>query len=772
MSEFLHIDPLTEREFEILALMVDGLNNQAIADQLYLTHGTVKWYASQIYSKLAVNSRPQVIAKTYELGLLDRPQGATATAEIPVASTQSIILPKYLTSFVGREQEIEDVIALQQNHRLITLTGSGGSGKTRLAVQVAKQLEAQYPDGVYFVALAPIRSSHLVLNTIIETLEIEDSANRSAQDLLRDFLNSKQILIVLDNFEHVMAAMPDISTLLQSTQELTMIVTSREALQAYGEVEYRVPPLQLSWARSDARSEPEYTDAMHLFAERAASVRPNFQLTPENAEAVANICQRADGLPLALELAAARMRLFTPQQLSERLEHRLQTLSGGMRDLPERQQTVRNTIDWSYNLLDADEKTIFDRLAIFRGGCNLDAIEAVCVFTHADPLTVVESLYNKSLVQLKEGADGEPRFMMLETVYEYAQEQLDQRDERDELARRHAEHYVAVAEQLESDVRGYHEAQAVDRFRADNENFRSALDWAFNGGDVVLGVRLVAVLGYLWLVTGRHLESERWYVEGLAYRDEVDPILAVRLILAGSFTAYIRSNTEVIGLVEQALAIAQEENNDELIGQALMSLGIFSIGNPDEYKQAMQRMLASIDHFQQAGNKHMLADAYNVIAELEHFAGNYDEARHYYQQGLTIIKEVGVQRRVRNGYMNLGTIAFHKSDYVAAEAYLLASLSEDPSFYDHTFQLTAMSILAATYTATDREELAVKLIGMAETELAKMGISLQPNEWVIHQVTVQTLQNLFGDLGYDRLWDEGSQMSLLEAVQLVQQDVE
>ena len=358
------LEPLTERELEVLRLIAEGLSNREIAQKLVVALGTVKWYTKQIYSKLGVHSRGQALACAREAGLLDRPSGAPASA----ATAPQNNLPAQVTSFIGREREIAEVKRLLATTRLLTLTGPPGTGKTRLGLQVAAQVLDRFVNGVFFVDLAPISDPLLVPSTIAQVLGVREAGDQPMLETLQIHLHGKRLLLLLDNFEQIIEVAPLVGELLSASPRLKALVTSREPLHIYGEQEYPVPPLALPDLEcgEPLRALSQY-EAVELFIQRARAVRPDFTATDGDAAAIAEICVRLDGLPLAIELAAARSRLLSPEIMRRRLESRLGTLTDGPRDLPARLRTLRGAIDWSYDLLDEDEKTLFARLAVVQG---------------------------------------------------------------------------------------------------------------------------------------------------------------------------------------------------------------------------------------------------------------------------------------------------------------------------------------------------------------------------------------------------------------------
>src|SRR5918997_891894 len=424
-------------------------------------------------------------------------------------------LPLQATPLVGREREVEAVCGLLRSSetRLLTLLGPGGTGKTRVGLQVAAELADDFEDGVFFVPIAAITDPALVAPTIARTLGLSEGA-QPPEELLEGYLLDRQTLLLLDNLEQVIEAAPVVERLLSSAANLKILATSRIPLGLYGEYEFPVPPLSLP----DPDSLPplehltEY-EAIRLFVERARAVRPDFSLTEESGPAVVEICERLDGLPLAIELAAARIKLLPPRVLLDRLGNRLKILTGGARNLPERQRTLRNAIEWSYRLLDEGEKMLFGRLGVFSSGATLEAMEAVCDAEGDLPTDVFEgasSLLNKSLVRQEEGAGGEPRFVMLETIHEFANVKLEGRGEAEAVRCAHAEYFLALAEEADPMLWGAEDAAWLDRLEQEHDNMRTALSWAIEHEEGELALRLGAALPWFWYMEGYYGEGRRW----------------------------------------------------------------------------------------------------------------------------------------------------------------------------------------------------------------------------------------------------------------------
>jgi predicted ATPase/class 3 adenylate cyclase len=460
-------------------------------------------------------------------------------------------LPTQLTSFVGRERELAEAGALLEANRMVTLTGPGGTGKTRLSLQVAANAAERYPDGVFFVALETVREPPLVVPRITGAIGLAEAGNRGAEAILREWLGSKKVLLVLDNFEQVLGAGPVVADLLRDAPALSVLVTSRAALRVYGEQEYPVPglptppdlstlsKLELASLPAEARTVDAAAlssyESVRLFIARATAVRPDFRVTNENAPAVAAIAARLHGMPLAIELAAARIKLFSPDALRARLEDQLGLLSAGARDLPERQQTLRGAIAWSYDLLDEGQRRLLDRLSVFEGGIDLAAAEAVCGPASEIGVDVVHGLIalaDQSLIRSAE-TGGEPRFALLDTIEAFAGEMLAKRGETAEIGRRHSAWFLALAQRIAPELAGTDQRRLLDQLELEHDNLRVVLDRAVAAGDAATAIGLSFAIWRFWQKRG-HLSVARRRLDAMAATpwSREDPILRARLMEA------------------------------------------------------------------------------------------------------------------------------------------------------------------------------------------------------------------------------------------------
>jgi predicted ATPase/DNA-binding winged helix-turn-helix (wHTH) protein len=540
--------------------------------------------------------------------------------------TQPSNFPVPRTGFVGREREAAATkeLLLRQDVRLVTVTGPGGIGKTRLAVEVASGLIEWFPGGIYFVPLSPLSDPSLIASAIVQTLGIREAGGQSPLEILkRNFLDSlcAPMLLVMDNFEHLVQAAPTVAELLAMGRNLKILVTSRSALHVYGEHEFPVPPLALPGSRSATSVDfvSQYP-AVALFIQRAVAAKPDFELSPENAPAVAEICARLDGLPLAIELAAARIKVLSPASMLTRLASRLQLLRGGARDLPARQQTLRAAMDWSYDLLNPAEQKLFRRLSVFVGGCNLEGVEAVCDTKSdldLDLLDGMASMVDKSLAQQVEQA-GESRFVMLETIREYALEKLEASGEKALTKRSQAAYCLVLAEEEAQEQCEGEGTEWLERFALEHDNFRAALDWLTQTGDAEWGLRLGAALFRFW-------EVREYLAEG---RERLGRLLK----LAGA-TAHNKART-----------------------RALFAAGVLAVGQGD-YASGQTLLSESRDIACEMGDKTGVAVSLNALAVIARDRGDVANAYTLFEESLSLWKELGDQKAVARSLSNLANVA-------------------------------------------------------------------------------------------------------------------
>jgi predicted ATPase/DNA-binding SARP family transcriptional activator/Tfp pilus assembly protein PilF len=599
-----------------------------------------------------------------------------------LAPTLERALPAQPTPFIGRQQEVAAVRTLLTQDtsqvRLVTLTGPGGTGKTRLGLQVAAELQDCFADGVFFVPLASLSDPQLLASTIARQLDVREGGSQPVLQLLKSALQEKHLLLVLDNFEQIVTAAPVIAELLAAAPRLKVLVTSRALLHLRGEYEFLVPPLSLpeqsqAWSMEELRQ----SEAIQLFIERAQATAAGFTLTTENAAAVVEICRRLDGLPLAIELAAARIKLLPPQTLLTRLSNRLKLLTGGAQDMPARQQTLRNTIEWSYSLLDQAEQILFSRLAIFVGGFTLETAEAICSAGNSslDILEGVTSLLNKSLLVPQDSSGDEPRFRMLETIREYALERLVESGQLETLQQQHALFFLVLAEAAKLEVRGPQEVAWLDRLDAEHDNLRAALDWSTALGDrVEIGLRLAEAMWRLWWVRGYWGEGRRWLEALLARTSARTSARASILDRAGRLARKLSDYQAARAYHAESLAIWRTLGDQYGIADALDNLGAAAWSEAD-YTGARRLHEESLAIWRTLDDPRGIAITLGSLGLVAWNQGDYATARQLHEESLAIRRELGDQGGISNSLNNLGAVALDQGDYAAARALLEASLA-------------------------------------------------------------------------------------------------
>src|SRR5712692_3781263 len=576
----------------------------------------------------------------------------------PTTGTPRNSLPVQLTSFIGRDREICAVKDLLARARLVTLAGPGGSGKTRLALRAATDLIDEFGDGVHFVALASIRDPDLVVTTIGRTLAVGMDGARPPLDTLMEHLRDRELLLVLDNLEQVLDVGPCLAELLAACERLKLLATSRIPLRVSGEQELDVPPLSVperigSMDAEATAEELERYEAIRLFVARARSVEPGFTLTGANARYVAQLCRRLDGLPLAIELAASRVRLLPPSAMVTRLAEpirapSLRLLTDGPRDQPARLRTLRSAIAWSYDLLDAEEQALFRRLAIFMDGCTLETVEAVCAadlgsgpaLSPDEGLDGVGALLAKNLVRRTDGADGVPRFAMLETIREYGLESLALAGELPALRTWHARHYLELVEAAGPRLRGTDQGAWLDRLEAEHDNLRAALEWSQTpDGDAELGLRLSGGLSSFWQVRSHMDEGRRWLTRTLRHHPGPSAARVAALTGAGWLAHLQHDAAAARGLLVEGLALARECGDRWSAAWALHLLGRVAYFDGDA-DTARALGAESLGVARAIGDEWLVAWALHLLGLAAHIESDYPSARPLYEASLSIRREL------------------------------------------------------------------------------------------------------------------------------------
>jgi predicted ATPase/DNA-binding CsgD family transcriptional regulator len=675
-------------------------------------------------------------------------------------------LPTPLTSLVGREQEVAQVATLlrRADVRLITLTGPGGVGKTRLALRVTEEVGDGFSDGVQFIPLASITDPDLVLGTVARTLGVREARNISLVDRLKSVLAREQLLLVLDNVEQVVEAAPQLVEILAACPQVKILATSRVRLRVTGEREYVVPPLGLAALLDNAASELVLaSDAMRLFVERSQAVKSDFTLTAENKATVAAICRRVDGLPLAIELAAARIKVLPPAALLARLEQRLPLLTGGSRDLPTRQRTMRDAIAWSHDLLDPDEQALFRRLGIFVGGFDLEAAQAVCAAPqdlNLDLFEGVSSLVDKSLLRQETGPGEEPRFTMLETIREYALERLAASGEADAGRQAHAAWYLEVAVADVPPPMGWIDSVRLGCLAAEQGNFRAALDWFATCRDPESLARLARTLNWFWQVAGQQREARVWLNKAMSVSAETSPEARLGLLAAGaSLAAQQGEHQQATALAQELLALARAHGDRP----AETVAGIFlsrSANQREDYAEATALAQEFVALCRELGDTPMLPWALQRLGIEKHIAGDYPSAVALIEESLEVFRAAGNQIGVAYALSNLGLTRHFMGDSRAAVALYRESLALPGNVRDPWETAALLSQLAALAAEAGHVEPAARLLGAATGIYETTGTAPQPYFSTHVNRAVATARSRLGEQDYETTHAAGRRIPL------------
>jgi predicted ATPase/class 3 adenylate cyclase len=716
-------------------------------------------------------------------------------------------LPAQLTSFIGREQAIAEVKQLLVAARLLTLTGSGGCGKTRLALQVGADLLEEYADGVWLVELAGLADPALVPQAAAAALGVREEPGRPLTATLTDYLCRKQVLLILDNCEHLLTACAQLTeALLRSCPRLQILASSREGLGIGGEQAYRIPSLSVP----DAASLPSLErlqgfEAVQLFADRARLSQPTFAVTEVNAAAVTQVCRRLDGIPLAVELAAARVKALPVEKLNERLDNMFRLLTGGSRTALPRQQTLQALIDWSYDLLSPSEQVLLRRLSVFAGGWTLEASEAVCVGENVEEweiLDLLTSLVEKSLV-LYEERSGEGRYRLLETVRQYARDRLLEAAEGAAVRERHRDWFLALVEQgLEEES----ETARLDRLEREHDNLRAALTWLRAQGEGEAGLRLGGALGWFWFVRGYAREG-REHLAGLLALPGAEAPTAARgeaLQAAGRLAHYQGDYEAAQALFTESLAIHRELGNKHGIAWSLCwlgwvasfqadygaargrfaeSLGLFrelennggiawslnGLGtvarDQGDHRAARVLLEESLAIFRGLGHKWGIAHTLCYLGGAAHDQGDYEAARSLLEEAMAIYREVGDKPGIASSPLgSLGSVARDQGDDAAARVLFTESLALHRELGHRLGIVKDLEGLAALAVAQAQPERAARLLGAAEALREVIGAPLPPADRAGHDRSVPAVRTALGEQAFATAWAEGRAMSLDEAV--------
>lgn len=678
-------------------------------------------------------------------------------------------LPQQVTSFIGRERELLEVQRHLRDARLLTLLGTGGLGKTRLSLQVAGEVLDDYPDGAWFVDLAPITDERLVAQAVASVLGVKEETGRPVVEALVKYVSDRQLLLILDNCEHLLRACADLAKqLLQAGPQLKVLTSSREPLHVAGETTLHIPPLSAPELQSvvTANTLAQY-EAVRLFVDRAHAVLPEFQLSDENATSVAEICHRLDGIPLALELAAARVRALSVVDIASRLSDRFRLLTRGDRTALPRQQTLRASIDWSYDLLTEPERTLLRRLAVFAGGWTLEGAEAVGAadgLERWDMLELLTNLVEKSLVAL----DAErARYRLLETVREYAQERLSECGEREQTCTRHLAFYVALAEKAMPELVGPRQGAWLSRFDLERENLLAAHAWCDRAQDgAELGLRLLHAVKRYWFNRGLLGLGHRLTVEALDRPGAQQPGLARcrGLFNAGQGCCFMGRFEEAMPYLEECLEIARKVDDKIRIAQALQYLGMASLAKED-FALARKHFEESLGLARAQGNKRELAAAINALAQLDRAEGLLETAEPLYEQVLELAHQLGDRELIALGLLNLAMVAIGRNTGDRARKMLLEAIAIIGETGSRRLGQSALEVCAGLATLQVDWKCAARFYGAAEAQMAQTQLQRDPADQAFLAPLITRAQEALGEKAFTMAEGEGRTLSYEKAIE-------
>ena len=719
-------------------------------------------------------------------------------------------LPTQLTSFIGREQEMDELKKLITEQRMITLTGSGGAGKTRLALQVAADLLSLFSGGVWFVELAPLVDPALVVQTLLTIFKLHEDpqGHRPSLEILQDYLRSRTLLLILDNCEHLIEACAQVSErLLRACPKLKILASSREGLGIPGEISYRVPSLRRpSPAELLHLEHPLEIDSIRLFVERGTTAKPDFRLTKENTPFVAQICSRLDGIPLAIELAAARVKVLSPEQIASRLDDRFRLLTGGARTALPRQQTLRAMIDWSYSLLSDPEKIVFRRLAVFTGGWTLEAAEFVC---GEDTLDLMARLMDKSLV-ISEEYNGEIRYHRLETIRQYARERFFETEEVEEIRDRHLAYYVQLSQEIERGLQRQERKRWVQRSEAEQENLRTAVEWGLAknpesslqiAASMIFGISFggYSVRGFSWLrdrmsamestlpvlplalrakslnamafvsfSVGQEMDASDYAEQSIAlYRQLEDKSgLASALLVASLSLESAGKLDQAETSLKEALVLAQSEENGFVISWVLNTLARVTARLHGDIQAAWdltEEALRLSNDVEMTGH---VADVYEMRGFLAAFSGRYEEARLWFEKAMDAFRDAGANFSVllnKNNLAHLERQVGHHQQALERYRETIVGFHEVGQLAAVAHQLECFGFLAM---AGDQNERALKLFAAANALREKVDSPMTSEEQTYFDEQIRALRQKLETNQFDQIWTNGRALTMEQALEL------
>lgn len=768
MADYM-LEELKARELEIIQLMADGATNQQIADKLYISTNTVRWYNKQIYSKFGVNSRIKVVNLAREWGLIDRD---VQTSHYPSSEPVQALLhniPQVLTSFVGRQADLKHLADLLFSSKLLTLVGPPGVGKTRLAIELAKQLAAeQVFKDIFYTPLANLTQAQFVPQAVLQSLGLRESAQSDVMATLQSFIGRQDILLILDNFEHVLAAHGFVKELYTQFANLKILVTSREALELVGEQLYDLEPFITPHENDKHLTE---NNAVQLFIDRARAHKPRWQPKDDDYEAVGQICQYLEGIPLALELAAARLNILTPRHILQQFDNRLDLVTSGPRDLPQRHKTLRSAIAWSYDLLDDTEKTVFARLGLFHGGCTLDSIETVCFYDQdVDVVDLIASLIRKSLLMVYEDENHDPRFTMLETLREYALERLQEQSCYQQVQDKYKDYFISLATKLFDMRTSSQIGYWMIVCETELDNFRSTLQFCLANQQADQALTILNSIYWALGTRGYSHEGIEWYNKCLAQVAKLPSTLEISAYHAqGELLRWYGAIDEAYHVQLNALEIAKTQPDKVLLAISygyLALLGIYA-DIKDKYQRVPSEDIQhAVQLMEEANNIPQLGWILNLQGVIYKTEGRYAQAKQSLEKALEIGEELNNNVRVATVVKNLADIANLESDHTYAASLLQKSLEKNLAVGNIHLTVGIIISIAALIAEVGFYDDATKLLGAIERINQENYFSISAPNRSQYDLCLATVNAHLSESETVEYWNAGYQLNLDETVDL------
>jgi predicted ATPase/DNA-binding CsgD family transcriptional regulator len=751
---------LTPRELQVAHLVRDGLTDREIGTRLFITRRTAEWHLKQIFNKLGVNSRSQVAA------WVAHDQAVDSTAESSTDRRQN--LPAQLTTFVGRGSQLSEIELLLSTRRVVTLTGVGGAGKTRLALEVAGRVLAAYPDGTWFIDLTPVKDRQLLPRVFGSALGVHERPRQPMAETLIQHLSGRHLLLVVDNCEHVIEDCADlVDAIRNSCPGITILATSREPLRISGEKVWRVPLLTVPdpGVLTDIR-ELQQSEAIGLFLDRAQLAEPSFQMSPDNAAAVAQLCRRLEGIPLAIELAAARIGLMSPDQMLERLQDRFGLLTGGSRTSPIRHRTLQSALDWSYDLLGDRERALFRRLSVFAGSFSLEAIEAVC--SSDDPeirviTGLLGNLVDKSLVIAGNEGSGGIRFRMLETLHQFAQARLAESGDVQRLNSRHLEFFLSLAEQASAHLETREQQAWYLRLAQDIDNLRLALESSSGRGSEA-NLRLSAALTVFWYIHGLVQEGDGWMTRALAGYTVRNWARARALEQAGQMSYWRDDIENAAARWHECLDIYRELGDRNGIGW-----GLRWVGEVTEWQEDLEGAHRFYDDGLaiaiETEDARLIGGILRHLGRLAMKEGDHDAARTYLEESISHFERIGDQRPINFAQGYLGLNAIESGDFAAARVHLEKALDIALALDLTIGVATPIMYFAALAAAQSHSTRALHLAGASEALAASAGAAPTRLTRPVVEGWLERSRRVLGAKRSAACWAEGRAMNRERAIE-------